>query len=65
MNSNACPACGKQMIGKRNHKGELIGFCCPDVKCGTASIGVAAVEEYVTSRRLCKGRKFVASSNDY
>ena len=58
INPNSCCQCGKTMIGKRS-RGKLIGYVCPDIHCGVASIGVTAVDAYLTARKVRNAREMI------
>lgn len=56
-----CPTCSKEMIAKHS-RGKLIGYACSDIQCGTASIGVLAVEAYLTAKKTRHAQQLVYST---
>ena len=49
------------MIAKHS-RGKLIGYACSDIQCGTASIGVLAVEAYLTAKKTRHAKQLVYST---
>ena len=58
---HTCPTCANEMIAKHS-RGKLIGYACSNIQCGTASIGVLAVEAYLTAKKTRRAQQLVYST---